>query len=76
MYLSTFNLPRSSRRWTSTLIEKIFEVAWDQWEHRNGVLHDPDNKFDEEENLKVNHAIRHEFTMGAGQLQQADKGLF
>ena len=27
-------LPRSSRCWTSALIEKLFEVAWDQWESK------------------------------------------
>jgi hypothetical protein len=27
-------------RWLSALIHKLWQVAWDMWEHRNGVLHD------------------------------------
>ena len=29
----------TGRRWVSQLILKLIGVAWDQWEHRNGVAH-------------------------------------
>jgi hypothetical protein len=32
----------SGLRWTSALIQKIWQVAWDQWEHRNAILHNSD----------------------------------
>ena len=30
---------KSSKRWTAELIKKLWLIAWDQWEHRNGSLH-------------------------------------
>ena len=32
----------SGRRWLSELIRKLWNVAWDLWEHRNGILHKSD----------------------------------
>jgi hypothetical protein len=31
---------RTGKRWTSALIRKMWDIAWDLWEHRNGILHD------------------------------------
>ena len=31
----------SGRRWGSQLILKLFGIAWDQWEHRNGIANKP-----------------------------------
>jgi hypothetical protein len=30
-------------RWVSALIRKLWTVAWDQWEHRNSILHERDS---------------------------------
>jgi len=30
---------RSSLRWTAALIQKLWDVAWDMWEHQNEALH-------------------------------------
>jgi hypothetical protein len=30
----------SGYRWLSALICKLWQVAWDMWEHRNGIFHD------------------------------------
>ncbi len=41
-----YNLIKSYRmvkRWTTALIKKLWEIAWDLWEHRNGILHETDN---------------------------------
>ena len=75
-YLAFSKSPRTSKRWTSALIQKVFEVAWDQWEHRNGILHDVDNKFDKATELRVNREIRNQFRIGKASLPRADHGLF
>ena len=31
----------SGKRWISQLILKLLGVAWDQWEHRNGIANKP-----------------------------------
>ena len=75
-YLAFSKSPRTSKRWTSALIQKVFEVAWDQWEHRNGILHDVDNKFDKATELRVNREIQNQFRIGKASLPRADHGLF
>jgi hypothetical protein len=36
---------KTGKRWISSLIKKLWEIAWDLWEHRNGVLHDKINGY-------------------------------
>jgi hypothetical protein len=36
---------KSGKQWISALIRKMWEIAWDLWEQRNGVLHDKINKY-------------------------------
>ncbi|MFN9980554.1 MAG: hypothetical protein ACK53Y_11590, partial [bacterium] len=41
-----YNLLRSSRtgrRWASAIVLKLWNIAWDMWEHRNGILHETEN---------------------------------
>lgn len=64
---------RSPRRWTAALIRKLWEVAWDMWEHRNGILH---NK---EQSIILNHLhaqIREEFQRGSTDLSRDAQALF
>jgi hypothetical protein len=35
---------QSGKRWMTELIKKLWGVAWDLWEHRNGILHKKDNQ--------------------------------
>jgi len=30
---------KSSRRWMAEIIKKLWNIAWDMWEHRNNILH-------------------------------------
>ena len=75
-FLQTSKSPQTSKWWTSLLIQKLFNVAWDQWEHRNEALHDMENKFDQEAILQPNNSIHQEFVIGTHQLPTADQGLF
>jgi hypothetical protein len=42
-YFKSLRSKKSGRRWVSALIRKLRTVAWDQWEHRNSILHDHDS---------------------------------
>jgi hypothetical protein len=33
----------TGERWVRLLIEKMWDVAWDQWDHRKEVVHKQDN---------------------------------
>ena len=49
---------RTGRRWTVALIKKLQEVAWDMWEHHNGILKkDPKRHKDRDPLAKADAAI-------------------
>ena len=39
-YLQWIGSRRSGLRWLTALIQKLWDIAWDMWDHRNRVLHD------------------------------------
>jgi len=39
-YWQRIKLCWSAKWWTSKLIKKLWQVAWDMWRHRNSALHD------------------------------------
>ena len=38
-YWKSLGSPRPGLRWISALITKLWDISWDFWRHRNGVLH-------------------------------------
>jgi hypothetical protein len=38
-YLTFIRSKRSSKRWITQLIIRLWDTAWDLWDHRNGILH-------------------------------------
>jgi hypothetical protein len=38
-YFQTIRSLKSSKRWSTAIIKKLWEIAWDLWEQRNGRLH-------------------------------------
>ena len=39
LYLQSIGSRKSPRRWTSMLIQKLWDTCWDMWNHRCGILH-------------------------------------
>jgi hypothetical protein len=31
-------------RWTASLIQKLWDISWDLWEHRIGIVHEKENE--------------------------------
>jgi hypothetical protein len=42
-YFREIGKQNSGLRWTSALIQNIWKLTWDQWEHRNVILHNSEN---------------------------------
>jgi len=55
---------RSSKWWTTELIKKLWNVAWDMWEQRNGVLHAESETSQFIRDSKINEEIRHIYLSG------------
>jgi hypothetical protein len=64
---------QSPKRWLSALIRKLWQIAWDLWEHRNGYLHDRENSIISTE---VNQNIVSQFDLGRRQLDRSTRALF
>ena len=42
-YLETLQKRTMGKCWATTLIQKLFKVSWDMWEHRNAIKFGPSN---------------------------------
>ena len=56
-YYCTIQASRTGKRWLIELIKKLWATAWDQWEHRNAVLHEGENLVQLEELDRLNANI-------------------
>jgi predicted RNA-binding Zn-ribbon protein involved in translation (DUF1610 family) len=72
-HLSRLKSKRSSKRWTSALIRKLWQVAWDLWEHRNGYLHAKEISI---LTRQLDETIAHQFELGTKGLDNNTKALF
>jgi hypothetical protein len=64
---------KSPRRWISALIRKLWQVAWDLWEHRNGYLHQSKNNLWSQQ---LDSEITNQFAIGCTDLDEKTRCLF
>ena len=64
---------RSGKRWLTTIIRKLWNIAWDLWQHRNDVQAE---RQIEERRMKNAVNIRYEYGLGSTGLDQNDRRLF
>jgi hypothetical protein len=72
-YLARLHSRKSPRRWISALIRKMWLIAWDLWEHRNGFLHDKECSILVSQ---LDSQITAQFAIGATLLDPATRVLF
>jgi hypothetical protein len=75
-YYSWCKSTKSGRRWTIALIQKLWDIAWDLWEHRIGIVHDTANAELLHNMAEVDNNIRTQFTRGPQGLATRDHALF
>jgi hypothetical protein len=49
---------RTGKWWAISLLKKLWQIAWDLWEHRNGILHNRQNMITAEECTRLDQMIR------------------
>jgi len=59
---------KSSLRWTAALIQKLWEVSWDMWDHQNKELHAGTEQQQQIVHSLVNEQIKKLYAGGAQQL--------
>jgi len=60
-YYTWIGSRQTGKRWLSQVIRKAWDVVWDQWEHRNGILHSADQIVIMQ---YTDNAIRAEYQLG------------
>jgi len=66
---------RSSRHWVAELIKKLWNVSWDMWAHRNGILHESPTACQDIIEKKVNNCICELYVGGTQALPRDAIGL-
>ena len=75
-YYKRIGSRKSGRRWTIELIKKLFNVAWDLWDHRNDVNNAKKNQATLYNMKKVDPEIRSQFRRGSESMPQRYEYLF
>jgi hypothetical protein len=72
-HLARSHSVKSPRRWISALIHKMWLIAWDLWEHRNGYLHAKETSL---LFTQIDMMITKQFGIGTRTLDAPTKSLF
>ena len=75
-YYKWIGLKKTGRRWAVALIKKLWEVAWDKWECRNGALHNTPMAADLSGDFSLDRAILEECELGPIGLHQKVRRVF
>ena len=75
-YYKWLGIKKTGLRWVSQLIQQLWNVAWDQWEDRNGIIHGTPLGDDLNGAVSLNAAIQAECTLGSQQLPPHVKRTF
>ena len=67
---------RSARRWLIALLKRLNAIAWDQWEHRNGLLHHKDHPRQVAAIRLLHREIAEEWSSGPADLPRSDRSHF
>jgi hypothetical protein len=57
-YYKTKHSQRSGKRWTMTLISKLWDVAWGLWDFRNAVYHKQSNHSLHDDTIALDQQVR------------------
>jgi hypothetical protein len=76
LYYKTIGSRRSGLRWTVAVIKKLWDVAWDLWEQRNGFLHDAEYRATLHNTASLDSEIRFHFRQGGSHLPRRVQYLF
>jgi len=63
-YYKWIGRKKTGKRWAVALIQKLWDVSWDQWECRNGALHNTPMAADLSGALSLDRAISAECLLG------------
>jgi hypothetical protein len=75
-YFREIGKQNSGLHWKSALIQKLWQGVWDQWKHRNVILHNSENLITLSEAVMITSLVQMELETGIQGLLQGDTYLF
>ena len=72
-YFDFIKSKRTGKRWLSAVIRKCWDIAWDQWDHRNKVLNDKDHSI---LTIRTDLEIKDQVQLGIRTITDAAKPSF
>jgi hypothetical protein len=76
VYLRERQSQRSSALWISKVQRRIWEIAWQMWQHRNNILHNNGKTIHTQETVALDDEIRQEMDLGIDDLHHKYTHLF
>jgi hypothetical protein len=75
-YIDSLKRKNSGRRWTSSIIQKALDIAWDMWEQRNNINNNSMHPRRAADMEKIKAKLRDLYAKGYLHLLQIDHHLF
>jgi hypothetical protein len=75
-YLESLGKRTTGRRWTIAIISKLWDIAWDMWQHRNHIKHNTLHPRKQLEMEFLGQQVRELYAQGAKELLPRDQQLF
>jgi hypothetical protein len=66
----------TGKRWATSMVVKLWEIAWDLWDHRNQIKHNIETDQDVAHSEAILHSVRAEYAFGCTGLPHRDWHLF
>jgi len=75
-YWKTYKSRKSSKRWTTALIQKLLQIAWDMWQHQNHAFHQSELNKSTILESNANTHLRAIYDLGSGSVPIAARILW
>jgi len=75
-YWAQWKQKKSSHRWVSALIKKLWDIAWDMWEHQNKALHSSETHRDNILDSSINEQVQALYARGLQAVPQDAFSMF
>ena len=75
-YLESIGKRTTGKRWTIAIITKLWDIAWDMWQHRNHVTHNTLHPQKQLEMELLGLEVNEWYEQGPDELLQRDRNLF
>jgi len=70
-YYKFISSRRTGKCWAISLLKKLWQIAWELWDHRNEVLHHQENISQQHEGDQLNRSLRQLYSSAYPQLMSS-----